>query len=142
MIRKFKETDLPAVMQIWIDTNICSHNFIPKNYWFENYEMVQTILPQAEIYVFEDDDTKQINGFIGLSGNYIEGLFIKTDFQAQGLGKQLLEYVKNFKSNMKLSVYQKNIQAIQFYKREGFSIVSEKYDDSTNEKEFLMVWNN
>ena len=56
MIRQFKENDLPAIMQIWLNTNINSHNFISKNYWVENYEMVKTILPQAEVYVYEDDN--------------------------------------------------------------------------------------
>lgn len=140
MIRRLKENDLSAIMQIWLNTNISSHNFISKKYWLENYEMVKAMLPQAEIYVHEDDNTKQINGFIGLSDNYMEGLFIKSDAQSQGFGKQLLEYVKNIKTDMKLSVYQKNVRAIRFYKREGFSIVSEKIDDNTKEKEFLMGW--
>ena len=140
-IRKFKETDLPVVMQIWLDTNIQAHNFISPKYWEENFQMVKSILPQAEVYVYEDDITKQINGFIGLSDDYIEGLFIRADVQGYGFGKQLLEYVKNMKSNMKLSVYQKNVRAVQFYSREGFRVVSEKMDDNTNEKEFLMVWN-
>ena len=102
--------------------------------------MVKSLIPQAEVYVYEDETTKQINGFIGLFDDYIEGLFIRTDAQGYGYGKQLLEYVKSIKSNMKLSVYQKNERAIRFYNREGFVIESEKIDDNTNEKEFLMVW--
>ncbi len=140
MIRILKESDLTAVMQIWLDTNINSHNFISKDYWKKNCKMVKSLIPQAEVYVYEDDTTKQINGFIGLFDDYIEGLFIRTDAQGYGYGKQLLEYVKNIKSNMKLSVYQKNERAIRFYNREGFVIESEKIDDNTNEKEFLMVW--
>ena len=41
----------------------------------------------------------------------------------------------------RLSVYQKNTRAIAFYQREQFVIHSENIDDSTNEKEFIMVWN-
>jgi putative acetyltransferase len=140
MIRKFRENDLSAVMEIWLDTNICTHNFISKNYWLENYETVKTILPQAEIYVYEDDNTKQIIGFVGLSGDYIEGLFIRTDMQEKGFGKHLLDYVKENKIDLKLSVYQQNVRAIHFYEREAFVIESEKIDVNTNEKEFLMAW--
>ena len=43
--------------------------------------MVKKILPQAEIYVYEDNVTKEINGFIGLTDNYIAGLFVKKDMQ-------------------------------------------------------------
>ena len=141
MIRKFKKNDLPAVMQIWLDTNIKAHDFIPKEYWENNYEIVKEILPDAEIYVHEDDTAGFIDGFIGLTDNYIAGIFVKEDKQSKGIGKQLLNYVKNIKSNISLSVYQKNTKAVRFYKREQFQIVSENVDDITNEKEFIMEWN-
>ena len=57
MIRVFNENDLYAVMQIWFDTNIITHNFIPKSYWIDNYDMVKEILPQAEVYVYENELT-------------------------------------------------------------------------------------
>ncbi|MDE7254520.1 MAG: N-acetyltransferase [Acetatifactor sp.] len=140
MIRKFRENDLNSVMQIWLDTNINAHSFIPKEYWTDNYEVVKEILPQAEVYVYEDDDSHQIIGFIGLTNNYIAGIFVKEAAQSKGIGKQLLNYVKEFKTVLSLSVYQKNIRAISFYQREKFSIQSENMDDCTNEKEYIMDW--
>lgn len=140
MIRAFEENDLTAIMQIWLDTNIKAHNFIPKKYWTDNYETVRSILPQAEVYVYEDDATKQIVGFIGLSDDYIEGIFVRESVQSNGIGKQLLGYAKRIKSNMSLSVYQKNTRAIQFYQKEQFVIQSENTDDNTNQKEYVMIW--
>ncbi len=141
MIRNFRENDLNTVMQIWLDTNIKAHSFIPYNYWTENYNNVKDILPKAEIYVYENDITKQIDGFIGLTDHYIEGIFVKESVQSKGVGKQLLEHTKGIKPNMSLKVYQKNTRAISFYQRENFLIQSEGMDDTTNEKEFIMVWN-
>jgi len=141
MIRQFKKNDLPAVMQIWLDTNIKAHDFIPKEYWENNYEIVKEILPDAEIYVHEDDTAGFIDGFIGLTDNYIAGIFVKEDKQSKGIGKQLLNYVKNIKPNISLNVYQKNTKAVRFYKHEQFKIVSENVDDINNEKEFIMEWN-
>ena len=139
MIRAFEENDLTAIMQIWLDTNIKAHCFIPKEYWTDNYEMVRSVLPQAEIYVYENDATKQIDGFIGLSNEYIEGIFVREGIQSNGIGKQLLEYAKCVKSNMSLCVYQENTRAIQFYQREQFVIQSENIDDNTNQKEYVMI---
>lgn len=141
MIRTFSENDLFSVMQIWLDTNIKAHSFISQNYWIENYENVKNILPQAEIYVYEDDNTNQIDGFLGLTNAYIEGLFVREAIQSKGIGKQLLNYAKEIKSSLRLSVYQKNARAISFYKREQFVICSENNDERTNEKEFIMTWN-
>ena len=124
MIRKFKEDDLNTVMQIWFDTNIKAHHFISRQYWIDNYEMVKDILPKKEIYVYEDDNINQINGFIGLMDNYIAGIFVNKNNQSRGIGKQLLDYVKEIKETLNLSVYQKNIRAISFYQREQFVIQS------------------
>lgn len=140
MIRTFRKNDLFVVMQIWLETNIKAHNFIPKDYWTDNYAIVKDLLPQAEIYVYEDDDTNQIDGFIGLTDNYIQGIFVREALQSRGIGKQLLDYVKKIKSNMSLSVYRKNTRAISFYRRERFVVRSENIDGSTNEKEFIMTW--
>lgn len=140
MIRKFKEDDLNTVMQIWFDTNIKAHHFISRQYWVDNYEMVKDILPKKEIYVYEDDNINQINGFIGLMDNYIAGIFVNKNNQSRGIGKQLLDYVKEIKETLNLSVYQKNIRAISFYQREQFVIQSEHIDNDNNEKEFIMTW--
>lgn len=102
--------------------------------------MVKDILPKKEIYVYEDDNINQINGFIGLMDNYIAGIFVNKNNQSRGIGKQLLDYVKEIKETLNLSVYQKNIRAISFYQREQFVIQSEHIDNDNNEKEFIMIW--
>lgn len=102
--------------------------------------MVKDILPKKEIYVYEDDNINQINGFIGLMDNYIAGIFVNKNNQSRGIGKQLLDYVKEIKETLNLSVYQKNIRAISFYQREQFVIQSEHIDNDNNEKEFIMTW--
>lgn len=142
MIRPFRADDLTAILQMWLDTNIKAHCFISREYWTDNYDMVKSVLPQAELYVYEDDVTKQIDGFIGLSDNYIEGIFVRESVQSNGIGKQLLDYAKCIKSNMTLHVYQKNTRAIKFYQREHFIIQAESTDNNTNQKEYVMAWKN
>lgn len=139
MIRKLRENDLAAVIEIWLDSNIKAHYFIPKEYWISNYPAVKEILPQAEVYVYEEEDTQQIIGFIGLTENYIAGIFVQENAQSRGIGKRLLNYVKEIKTTLSLSVYQKNMRAISFYQREQFIIQSKNIDDN-NEKEFIMSW--
>lgn len=140
MIRNYKESDLPAVMKIWLDSNVETHSFIPDTYWADNYEMVKTILPDAEIYIYEDDVTKEICGFIGLTDDYVAGLFVKCGLRSRGIGKKLLDHVKNSKGELWLKAYEKNIPAIRFYKRELFWQESSRLDEDTNEKELLMRW--
>ena len=140
MIRQCAHSDINILMKIWLDTNIHAHNFIPPDYWRNSFNMVKEMLPNAEIYVFENERENQIDGFIGLNDNYIEGLFVKEETQSNGIGKQLLDYVKRIHSELSLSVYQKNERALKFYLREEFRIQSENVDENTKEKEFIMVW--
>ena len=141
MIRQYIDGDIDAVMQIWLNTNIQAYSFISPNYWQSNFGVVKDMLPHAEIYVHEDDCTKQIDGFIGLNDNYIEGIFVKEAAQSKGIGKLLLDHAKEVRATLKLSVYQKNKKAIHFYLREEFGVQTKNIDNNTGEKEFIMVWN-
>ena len=55
MIRKIETQDLDAVMQIWLQANLDAHAFIPASFWEAHFEMVRDMLPQAELYVHENE---------------------------------------------------------------------------------------
>jgi putative acetyltransferase len=139
MIRKFESRDLDAVMQIWLHGNLNAHAFIAASFWTEHFEMVRDLLPQAELYVHEDAGTRQIDGFIGLTENHIEGIFVAKAARSKGIGKALLEYAKSRKPCLTLSVYQKNQRALAFYRREQFIVQSEGIDEGTNEADIQML---
>ena len=138
MIRKLQKVDINRVADIWLKTNLKTHYFIPEQYWTNNYEVVKEMLPQAEVYVYEDD--KIIQGFIGINDEFIEGIFVSDEMQSRGIGKILLDYIKDKKDRLQLKVYQKNVRAMSFYQREGFTIQSEEMDEFTGEKEYVMNW--
>lgn len=138
MIRKLRKTDLDEVAYIWLHTNKKAHDFIAETYWDEHFEMVKGMLGDAEIYVFEEQG--QIKGFVGLDGEYIAGIFVREKEQSLGIGKQLLDFAKSLKGQLKLNVYQKNERAIKFYTREQFEIQDEQTDGATGEAEYLMLW--
>ena len=138
MIRKFKKSDINYIMEIWKNENIKAHQFIPKKYWEDNYDYVKEILPNAEIYVYTINEN--IVGFIGLDKNYIEGIFVDTNNQYNGIGTLLLNKVKENRNTLILNVYKKNIDAIKFYKKNNFVITNESIDQRTNEIEYTMTW--
>ena len=138
MIRKMNQEELNRVMDIWLETNIKAHNFIPAEYWENNFELVKSLISQAEIYIYEKN--KNISGFIGMSGNYIAGIFVKEKEQSKGIGKELLNFVKDIKKELSLNVYEKNIKAVNFYKKENFHVINEGINEAAGEKEFFMEW--
>lgn len=138
MIRELRKVDINKVAEIWLDTNIKTHYFISAQYWKSNFELVKELLLQATVYVYEDK--QEIQGFIGLSNEYIEGIFVSAEMQSQGIGKILLNYVKGKRNNLLLNVYQKNARAISFYQREGFEIQCNGIDEATGERDYAMAW--
>ena len=138
MIRELRKVDINKDAEIWLDTNIKTHYFISAQYWKSNFELVKELLLQATFYVYEDK--QEIQGFIGLSNEYIEGIFVSAEMQSQGIGKILLNYVKGKRNKLILNVYQKNTRAISFYQREGFEIQYSGLDEATGEKDYVMAW--
>lgn len=138
MIRKLALEDLEEVMSIWLQTNLETHDFIEANYWRDNFEVVKEVLPQAEVYVDEADG--KIRGFIGITQGYIAGVFVSGDYQAQGIGSQLLDKAKTLYPRLTLSVYAKNDRAVSFYLQKGFKIIKEQKDESTNEQEYVIQY--
>ena len=138
MIRALQRDDINRVADIWLDTNLKAHNFIPAQYWKSNFNSVKEALSQAEVYVYAYDT--EIQGFIGINDEYVEGIFVSGEMQSQGIGKILLNYAKDKRNKLLLNVYQKNARAISFYQREGFVIQHSGLDEATEEKDYVMTW--
>lgn len=138
MIRTLQTDELELAMKLWLETNLAAHDFIAEDYWRGNYEPVKKMLPEATIFVYEENHA--ILGFIGLTGNYIAGLFVDVHSQSKGIGKALLDSVKKNYSELSLHVYKKNARAINFYRRENFVPAEEQTDENTGETELVMNW--
>ena len=153
MIRRLQKIDIDAVSGIWLDSNRDTHDFIPTEYWESNFLLVKEMLLQAEVYVYIDECKNEIEGFVGLDQEYIAGIFVRKEARSKGIGKALLDFIKEKKQGkalldfikekkqeLTLNVYQKNERAVRFYERQGFQIIDRSIDKSTAEKEYLMRW--
>ena len=138
MIREFQTEVTEQVMKLWLSGNEDAHPFVPEGYWRSHFHEVQKALLQSKVFVYVTDE--KILGFLGMTDNYIAGIFVKCEARSRGVGKELLDYVKERKPHLTLSVYQKNEKAFRFYQRENFVIEAEAVDENTGEKEYKMVW--
>lgn len=140
MIREMEAADLDRVMQIWLNTNVQAHHFIPKEYWEKNFDLVKEMLPKATVYVYESGNCGKPAGFLGLAGSYVAGIFVCGQAQSNGIGKRLLCHAKSIKDGLSLHVYCKNERAVRFYEREGFLCRGRRTEEETGEEEILMEW--
>ena len=138
MIGQLQNKDIDKIMGIWLESTIYAHKFISKEYWNENYNIVKDVyIPISKTFVYEDND--DIRGFISVINNdFIGALFVKKNYQSQGIGKSLIDYAKNLYDNLSLAVYKENEKALEFYKKMGFKIISENINEDTNCVEYIM----
>lgn len=140
MIRKYSDKDLGKLSDIWLQGCLQTHNFVKQDYWLKMLPAVKKYyLPNTEGFIFEDQH--QLKGFISLiDDKYIGALFVAPKFQYQKIGSKLLQYVKRIYPELSLKVFTKNINAVRFYQKHGFKVMSEVTDESTKETQLLMSW--
>lgn len=98
------------------------------------------MLEQAEVYVYEDDDT--VCGFAGLDGEHIEGIFVREEMRSRGIGKSLIDHVKDVKRGgglLSMCMLKTHLRYLSIPRRD-FTVCSEGTDDNTGEKDYVMIW--
>ncbi len=138
MIRKLQPSDIEQTMQIWLAGNLEAHHFVSKEYWITNYESVKEQLLQADVYVYAQG--QEIQGFVGMSQTYLAGIFVLKTCRSKGIGRKLIQFIKQNYPTFSLHVFQKNKRAVDFYLREGLQIVTHGVDKDTKEADYLMKW--
>lgn len=141
MIRSIENKDIDKIMNIWLRSTIKAHDFIQKEYWEKNYNIVKDIyIPMAETFVFEDEEC--IKGFISIINNkFIGALFVDIDFQNSGIGKKLINHVTDRYKNLNLAVYKENKKSVDFYINRGFKITKEQINEDSGHNEYIMQKN-
>lgn len=114
---------------------------IEREYWESNYTLIkEEFIPISDVYVYIEDET--LLGFISIMNKeFIGAIFVDVETQGKGIGKKLIQYATEKYGQLTLSVYQENIQAVNFYKHLGFKITSEEVNEDTQKMELFMLEN-
>ncbi|MFD3405280.1 GNAT family N-acetyltransferase [Kribbella sp. NPDC058693] len=84
----------------------------------------------AQLAGLRTDDGLLI-GFIGVEDGNVEMLFLDPEYRGQGGGSLLLEHAFASFAAVAVDVNEQNPQAIGFYERHGFRVVSRSEHDTT-----------
>ena len=82
------------------------------------------------VELFGVESAAGLVAFIGFSGNKIEMLFVASAYQGSGIGSRLIAFAKE-RGMRFVDVNEQNPDALDFYKKHGFKLVSrDECDDA------------
>ena len=120
-IRLRDACDDPVLGTLWERSVRATHDFLSEDDIQRLLPLVRDCylpMPALEVWVYED--TQGIGGFVGTGGNNVEMLFIDPNRRGQGIGRQLLDFVRARHDTLRVDVNEQNPQAVGFYLHYGF----------------------
>lgn len=138
MIRKIREDDIVKVMSLWMKGNLKYHNFIDKDYWLEIFNNKKEELLNTNTFVYIENE--KILGFISLNNQNVTDIYVDNNLLRTGIGTKLINYCKDLKENLEVTIFEKNINAILFFSSLDFKNMGIHINEKFNEKEYILKW--
>lgn len=122
MIRKIKITDYPTLIKIWESAVSNTHDFLKEEDFNYYKEHIPNYFEHVKLFGYEENGS--LVGFMGISGENLEMLFIHHNTRGKGIGKKLITYGITHLKISKVDVNEQNLQAVGFYKYIGFRVLN------------------
>jgi len=118
LIREANSEDYGDVIRVWEASVRATHHFLdPEDITFYK-SIIPEALPQVKLFIYEIEG--QAAGFMGISGNTLDMLFVDPDYRRKGIGSKLFQYAQSAFQISKVDVNEQNQQAVDFYLKTGF----------------------
>jgi putative acetyltransferase len=122
-IRRATSADSQRIIDIWLRCVRATHTFLSE-------QEIQALLPQVgpeldkcELWVLCSAENCPI-GFLGMSPNQIEAMFIAPEFIRRGGGRQLVQHALSLSDgDLTVDVNEQNTPARSFYEACGFVVI-------------------
>lgn len=122
--------DYPELSELWEASVRSTHHFLSEEDILYYKPLVRDVyFPAVQIYIIRNNKNS-IAGFVGLSNEMIEMLFVHPSEQGKGYGKALLNFAINEKGLHKVDVNEQNESAFRFYLNQGFDVIGRDETDA------------
>ena len=129
MISSVIKEDYPYFIRIWENVVKETYDFFEEEdfVFYKKYRMPYYF---NHLYFFSYRDEKgKIKGFLGVSKEKVEMLFIDNTARRQGIGKRFMNFAINNLKITKVDVNEYNRDAISFFNHLGFKVIGRsKFD--------------
>jgi putative acetyltransferase len=127
-----RKSEFPEMLALWESSVRATHHFLREN----DIDFFKTIIREKDVFshvtlACARDEQNRILGFLGVSGDHLEMLFVDAGYIGKGVGKMLLLHAIDQLHISKVDVNEQNEQALAFYKAFGFRVTSRSELDGT-----------
>ncbi len=132
-VKKRPPTLIKKLLAVWESSVKATHLFLSADEINKIKQYVPQALNNVPVLVVAQNEKEIPVGFMGISGQKLEMLFIANENRGQGIGKLLLQTgIKNYAIN-ELAVNEQNPLAKGFYEHMGFMVYKRtKQDEQGN----------
>ncbi|WP_151702488.1 alpha/beta fold hydrolase [Nitrincola alkalilacustris] len=117
------EDEYELLTAVWEESVRATHHFLSEEDISSlRPRVLNDYLASVVLRAYRDADG-HILGFVGVSGNRIEMLFISPESRGKGIGRRLLQHAISEMGATILDVNEQNPQALEFYLKMGFRII-------------------
>ena len=132
-IRKYRDSDLEAVLSCWENASKIAHPFLEKEFHEkERYNIPNVHLPNVDTWVA--DNKGVVVGFIALIGNEVGAIFVEPSSHGTGAGKSLMDKAQELHGDLEVEVFKENKIGRKFYSQYGFEQQEEKFHEPTGQQ--------
>lgn len=138
MIVKALKSDYQILIDVWDSAVSATHYFLKQEDFLYYKSQLPVYFNHVHLYAYKSDDGL-IKGFLGVSDDKIEMLFIDNQYRRLGIGTQLLRFAIDTLHISKVDVNEDNKQAVAFYQNFGFKQIGYSEKDSEG-KDYPIVF--
>lgn len=122
-IRRATTNDGPTLVDIWLRSVRATHTFLSE-------ADIQSLLPHVKEYLSSEASDLLVLcsrngvciGFMGMTGNKMDSLFLAPEYQGCGCGRRLVEHAHALHKELTVDVNEQNPAALRFYQKCGFKV--------------------
>lgn len=126
------QQDYPLLLELWEASVRATHHFLTE----ADIQFFKKMIREKELFSFVEltvvrNESDVILGFSGVADGNLEMLFIHPNERGKGIGKLLAGRAIRQQAVTKVDVNEQNPEAVAFYQRMGFEVISRSELDSS-----------
>jgi GNAT superfamily N-acetyltransferase len=133
MIRRCIADDLPAMLSIINDAAMAYRGVIPADRWHDPYMPLDELKSEIShgVNFWGSGGSGTLDGVMGIQDirdvTLVRHAYVKPGMQKRGIGTELLNHLKKLTGRpLLVGTWKAAVWAVEFYRKNGFTLVSEK----------------